>query len=172
MALSKDLNRNTNIQIGDPCQIFYITLYSNKGTQKEDCEALQHVQHACSKKLLKVEGQTLDGTCQPNEVQDRFVEGMCMVLVAMHAGTSEYKVSTVQSHNIVLSGGTRFIYFHGFGNPLVTQLAVTFEEGYLFVRVRTNLSGQETIIWPDSPADDYMYRPMTCILKNICVHMR
>ena len=95
MALSKVLNCNTNIQIGDPCQIFYITLYSSKDTQKEACEALQCVKKACSKKLLKVEAQILDRTRQPDEVQDGFVEGMCMVLVAMHAATSRFKVSTV-----------------------------------------------------------------------------
>ena len=127
MTLSKVLNCNTNIQVGDPCQIFYITLYSSKYTQKEDCEAPQRVQQACSKKLLKVEGQILDGARQPDEVQDGFVEGMCMVLVVMYAATSRYKVSTVPTHNMVLSGGTRFTYSHEFGNILVTHLAATFE---------------------------------------------
>ena len=130
MALSKILNCNTNIQIGDPCQIFYSNFYSSTDTQKEDFEAPQRVQKACSKKLLKVEAQILDGTRQPDEVQDGFVEGMCMVLVAMHAETSRFKVSTVQSHNMVLSGGTRFTYSHEFGNLLVTQLAATLEGTY------------------------------------------
>ena len=95
MALSKGLNYNTNIQIGEPCQIFYTTLYSNKDTQKEDCETPQRVQQACSKKLLKIEGQTLDGIRQLDNVQDGFIEGMFMVLVAMYTATSIYRVSTV-----------------------------------------------------------------------------
>ena len=95
MSLSKVLNCNTNIQIGEPCQIFYTTLYSNKDTQKEDCETPQRVQQACSKKLLKIEGQTLDGIRQLDNVQDGFIEGMFMVLVAMYTATSIYRVSTV-----------------------------------------------------------------------------
>ena len=31
-----------------------------------------------------------------------------------------------------------------------------------------NVSGQETIIWPDSSEGDYIYRPMTYILENMC----
>ena len=50
-----------------------------------------------------------------------------MVLVATNAATSRYKVSTVVSHNMVCTGGTRFIFSKEFGHLLVTQLAATLQ---------------------------------------------
>ena len=159
MALARVLNCNTNIQIGDPSSIFYTTLYGTKDTQKEDCEAPQRVQNVCTKKLLAAESEVLDGTRHPDEVQDGFVEGLCMMLAAMNAATSRLKVSTVMSHLLVCNGGTRFTFSHDFGNLLVSQLEATLDQKETYVRLRTNMSGGETVIWPDSSADDYIHRP-------------
>ena len=114
-ALSRTLNCNTNVQIGDPSSIFYTTLYTTKDNQKEDCEAPQRVQNICTRQLLKAEAEVLDGTRQPDEVQDGFVKGLCMMLAAMNAATSRFKVSTVMSHLMVCNGGTRFTFSHEFG---------------------------------------------------------
>ena len=32
------------------------------------------------------------------------------------------------------------------------------------------MSGRETVVWPSSSADDYMHRPMDCILENMCLY--
>jgi len=168
MALARVLNCNTNIQIGDPSSIFYTTLYGTKDTQKEDCEAPQRVQNVCTRKLLKAESEVLDGTRQPDEVQDGFVEGLCMMLAAMNAATSRLKVSTVMSHLLVCNGGTRFTFSHDFGNLLVSQLEATLDQKEIRVRLRTNISGGKTVIWPDSSADDYIHRPDDPSFNTMC----
>jgi hypothetical protein len=42
--MSEILNCNTNVQIGDPTQVLYSTLYSSKSTQKEDAEKSRGLQ--------------------------------------------------------------------------------------------------------------------------------
>ena len=37
-AIQEVFNCNTNVQLGDPCQFFYNTLYVVKNTQDEDAE--------------------------------------------------------------------------------------------------------------------------------------
>lgn len=167
-ALSRTLNCNTNVQIGDPSSIFYTTLYTTKDNQKEDCEAPQRVQNICTRQLLKAEAEILDGTRQPDEVQDGFVKGLCMMLAAMNAATSRFKVSTVMSHLMVCNGGTRFTFSHEFGNLLVSQLEATLDNKEIHVRLRTNMSGGKTVIWPDSSADDYIHRPDSPIFDVMC----
>ena len=119
-SLARALNCNTDVQIGDLSSIFYTTLYSTKNTQKEDCETPQHVQNVCTKRLLKAEAELLNGTREPDEVQDCFVEGLCMMLAAMNVAISRFKVGTVMSHHMVCNGGTRFTFSHEFGNLLVS----------------------------------------------------
>jgi hypothetical protein len=46
--MSEILNCNTNVQIGDPTQVLYSTLYSSKSTQKEDAEKSRGLQVALS----------------------------------------------------------------------------------------------------------------------------
>ena len=42
-ALSKVLNCNTNVQIGDASQVYYSTLYTGKNNQKEDRERQERI---------------------------------------------------------------------------------------------------------------------------------
>ena len=167
-APARALNCNTNVQIGDLSSIFYTTLYSTKDTQKEDCEAPQRVQNVCTKRLLKAEAELLDGTREPDEVHDGFVEGLCMMLTAMNAATSRFEVSTVMSHLMVCNEGTRLTFSHVFGNLLVSQLEATLDKQEIHVRLRTNMSDGETVIWPDSSADDYIHRPDDPIFDITC----
>ena len=55
-----------------------------------------------------------------------------------------------------------------FGNLLVSQLEATLDNKEIYVRLRTNMTGGKTVIWPDSSADDYIHRPVCPIFDIMC----
>ena len=72
------------------------------------------------------------------------------------------------SHLIVYNGGTRLTFSHEFGNLLVSQLDDSLVKQEIDIRLRTNMSDGETVIWPDSSADNYIHRPDDPIFDIMC----
>ena len=167
-SISEVFNCNTNIQIGDRSQVFYSTLYCGKSTQKEDAERQQRISHSINRRLLRMEGEVLDGTRSNDEVQDGFVEGLCRTLSGMNAATSRNVISATLQHLLVSNGGSRFNFSHGFGNLLVGQLEATLEGWAIDVRVRTNIYKGEKRVWQDSASDDYIHRPDSKEFRKMC----
>ena len=104
-SISEVFNCNTNIQIGDRSQVFYSTLYCEKSTQKEDAEQQQRISHSINRRLLRMEGEVLDGTRTNDEVQDGFVEGLYSMLSGMNAATSINVISATLQHLLVSNEG-------------------------------------------------------------------
>jgi len=166
--MSRVLNCNTNVQIGDICQVYYSTLYNIKNNQKEDSERQQRVNNAIHNRILRIEEELMNGTRTLDEVQQGFTEGLCRMLGAMNASTSRCVVGTTMAHLLVCQGGTRFKMSHDTGNLLIPQLEATLEGRSVDVRLRKNMRGKKEIIWPDSSADDYIYRPFGDIFEHMC----
>jgi len=169
-SISEVFNCNTNIQIGDRSQVFYSTLYCGKSTQKEDAERQQRISHSINRRLLRIEGEVLDGTRTNDEVQDGFVEGLCRTLSGMNAATSRNVISATLQHLLVSNGGSRFNFSHGFGNLLVGQLEATLEGWAIDVRVRTNIYKGDKKVWQDSASDDYIHRPDSEEFRKMCAY--
>ena len=167
-ALSRVLNCNTNVQIGDVCQVYYSTLYNIKNNQKEDSERQQRINNAIHNRILRIEEELMNGTRSPDEVQQGFTEGLCRMLGAMNASTSRFVVGTTMAHLLVCQGGTRFKMSHSTGNLLITQLEATLDGKSVDVRLRTNMMDNKEIIWPDSSADDYIHRPIDDVVDGMC----
>jgi hypothetical protein len=53
-TISYILNCNSNIQIGDASQVFYITLYTNKSTQEEDSKKQLQIRRVVIKRIKRV----------------------------------------------------------------------------------------------------------------------
>ena len=85
VAISSVLNCNTNVQIGDASQVYYSTLYNSKSTQKEYSERVQRVIKTITRKLIRIEGEIPEGRRDPNDVQDGFVGGLCLMLSRLNA---------------------------------------------------------------------------------------
>lgn len=169
-ALSRVLNCNTNVQIGDVCQVYYSTLYNIKNNQKEDSERQDRVNNAIHNRILRIDEELMNGTRSPEEVQEGFTEGLCRMLGALNASTSRFVVGTTMAHLMVCQGGTRFKMSHSTGNLLITQLEATLEGRNVDVRLRTNMMNNNVIIWPDSSADDYIHRPNYGLFDNMCYY--
>jgi len=169
-ALSKVLNCNTNVQIGDASQVYYSTLYTGKNNQKEDRERQERITNTINRRLLKTEEEILNGTRKPDEVQDGFIEGLCRMLGGLNAATSRCVVSSPMAHLLVCQGGTRFTMSHSTGNLLINQLEDTIDGKSVDVRLRTNILNGKKTIWPDSSADDYLNRPTTLDLEKTCYY--
>ena len=127
LAISEVFNCNTNVTIVRPDCVYYAMVYGTKNTQKDDSEHVQNIANTTNKRLLRIEQELLDGTRQPDDVQQGFTEGLCNVLVALNAATSRYKVSVVMLHRILSNGGTRINFSHGFADLLISQLDAVIE---------------------------------------------
>ena len=168
--LSEIFNCNTNIQLGDIAQVFYSTLYCGKSTQKEDSEKQQRMNTALNRRLLRIQGEVIDGIRKEEDVQDGFVEGLCRMLSAMNAATSRDVVSATMQHLLVLTGGDRFQFSHDFGNLLVAQLEARLDGADIAVRLRTNRLKGQPKIWQDAYCDDYLHRPDDEEFEDMCVY--
>ncbi len=168
VALSAAFNCNTNIQVGDTLQVYYSTLYNSKNTQKEDSERQQRVSQTIIRRLLRKEEDVLLGKCRPEDVQDGFVEGLCMMLGGMNAATSRDVISTTMSHLLACNGGSRFKMSHGYGVLLIGQLEATLEGKPVDVRLRSNLLKGEKVLWEDSTSEDYIHRPTHEDIESLC----
>ena len=165
--ISELLNCNTNLQIGDPSQVYYSTLYTSKTTQKDDEEPRQRIANQCTRRLLRIQNEVLDGIQEP-ETEPSFTEGLCRLLSGMNAATSRNVISATMAHLINSNGGSRFIYSTGFADLLIRQLEATLEGEDVNVRIRSTVVEGEVKTCQDSSADDYIYRPNT--LKKVCYY--
>lgn len=159
---------NTNIQIGDRSQVYYCTLYCGKSTQKDDAEKQNRLNIACSKRLLRIQEEILLGRRNMDEIPEGFPEGLSRMLSAMNAAQSRDKLSVCMQHRLVLNGGTRFKFSHGFGQLLVQQLESKLEGEEIKVRIRINKFKGEDVPWQDAACDHYLFRPNTEEFENMC----
>ena len=126
-ALQEVLNCNTNVQIGDPSQVYYNTLCNTKTTQEDDVEQFRRINNTSCRRLLRVQSEIDSGECNRNEVCDHFVDGLCMPSAAINAAMSRDFISATMAPLLVCSGGTRFRFSHGFGYLFITQLIETLQ---------------------------------------------
>ena len=167
-AMQEVLNCNTNVQIGDPTQIYYNTLYNSKSTQAEDAERQRRVGNTINRRLLRIQEEIALGIRDPATHDDTFVEGLCRLLSGMNAATSRDVISAPMGHLLVSNKGTRFQFSHDFSHLLVGQLEATLEGKPVDYRIRVNTFREKKVTWPDSTSDDYIHRPEKCFLEKTC----
>jgi hypothetical protein len=117
-VISKLLNCNSNIQIGDPTQVFYSTLYSSKNTQKEDAERHKRIARSIIYRLIRQQNQVTMGLL--DSCPCGFGEGISRMLSGIMAATSRDVVSAPMAHLLISEHGRRFKYSHDF-TPLLAQ---------------------------------------------------
>jgi hypothetical protein len=66
------------------------------------------------------------------------------------------------------TGGSHFLFSHGFGFLLIPQMEATLMNEPVNVRIRKNILKGEEGFWADSPSDDYLYRPNNPRFADIC----
>jgi hypothetical protein len=162
-AISDVFNFNTNVQKGDPSQVFYSTLYTSKSTQEEDSEKQIRIGRAVIKRIKRVLSDN-------EEDEPSFAEGLSRVLSGLNAATTRNVISATMAHLIPCNGGSRFVYSHTFSDLLVGQMEATLEGQDISVRIRSNKLDKKIITWPDSLADDYIHRPTENELDQICFY--
>ena len=158
-TLSDIFNCNTNVQVGDPFHMYYITLYNLKSTQEEDSSRSRRVAQTITRRLIRIQDEIRAGLRDKCDDQDDFVEGLCRMLGGMHAATSCYVVSATMAHLLICQGGTRFKFSHDFSDLLVGQMEAALEGKHVDFRVRVNRHKNERFAWKDTLSDDYIHRP-------------
>ena len=158
-TLSKIFNCNTNVQVGDPFHMYYITLYNLKSTQEEDSERSKRVAQTITRRLIRIQDEIRAGLRDKCEDESDFVEGLCRMLGGMHAATSRYVVSATMAHLLICQNGTRFKFSHNFSDLLVGQMEAALEGEQVDFRIRVNRHKKKKIAWKDSLSDDYIHRP-------------
>ena len=117
VTLSNVFNCNTNVQVGDPFHMFYITLFNLKSTQEEDSERGQCIAQALVRQLIRLQDEVRAKLRPPSDPENKFVEGLCrMLLGGMNAATSHYVVSATMGHLLICQKGTRFMFSHDFSD--------------------------------------------------------
>lgn len=156
---------NTNVQMGEPCHLFYATSYAFKDTQKDDSERWLRIGTQVIKRILRMRQianqNAIMENREPDERVSDFGEGLSMLLSAMCANLSKAICSSTMAHLLIVNNdGQRFEFSHEFSNILVGQMVDVLEGRGGRFRVRTNYSkAQGTIVrWGDSSVDDYIYR--------------
>ena len=87
-----------------------------------------------------------------------FVDSLCAMLHGMNTSTSRHVVSSPMSHLITMLDGTRFEYSHEFANLLISQLDATINGQHVDAHIQRNKGKSgHIVLWPDSPADDYIH---------------
>ena len=81
------------------------------------------------------------------------------MLSAINAAQSRDKISVCMQHRLVLNGGTRVKFSHGFGQLLVGQLESRLKNEPIKVRIRYNVLNGKKIPWEDAACDHYLFRP-------------
>ena len=137
-TLSEVLNCNSNVQVGDPYHMYYITLYNLKSTQEEDGERNRHIAQTIIRHLLRLQDKANSGKRDRGYDKNDFVEGLCRMLGEMNAATSRYIVSSTMAHLLVCQGETRFQFSHGFTDLLVGQLEAALEGKLVYFRLHMN----------------------------------
>ena len=166
-TLSSVLNCNTNVQVGDPFHMYYITLYNLKSTQEEDSERTKRIAETIIRRLIRIQDEVRQGLRDDHE-DDSFIEGLCRMLGGLNAATSRYVVSSTMAHLLISQGGTRFKFSHGMSDLLVSQLEACLEGKPVDVRLRVNAYKKERLVWRDCLADDYIHRPTDAMFESMC----
>lgn len=166
-TLSSVLNCNTNVQVGDPFHMYYITLYNLKSTQEEDSERTKRIAETIIRRLIRIQDEARQNLRDEHN-DDSFVEGLCRMLGGLNAATSRYVVSSTMAHLLISQGGTRFKFSHGMSDLLIGQLEACLEGKPVDVRLRINSFNKERIIWRDCLADDYIHRPIDPLFETMC----
>ena len=115
-TISELFGCNTNVQVGDPIHMFYITLYNLK------IERSRNITKSIIRRLLRLQEEVRTGRREEVDSEPDFVEGLCRMLDGMYAATSRYVVSSTMAHLLICQSGTRFKFSHQFSDLLVTQL--------------------------------------------------
>ena len=173
LPISTIFNCNSNVIMGDASNTFYLTLYTSKSTQKEDSEKKERIMKKLIRRLKRLQMERERNLIEDDEDDDRgdFVKGLSMMMSAMNASTSRDVVSSTMAHYLVTHGGSRFSASHKPKHLLLKQLEETLDgKAVNFILRRTNKSKEDgtMIQWPESLADDYLYRPKE--LEHICAY--
>jgi hypothetical protein len=157
-------NFNTNIQIGNILQVFYITLYTSKSTQEEDSGKQLQTGRVVIKRIQRDDQGLRDTSkerCNQDRLETSFWEGLCRVLSGLNAATTRNVISATMAHLIPSNGGLHFVFSHDFSDLIVSQMEATLESQDINVRINSNkLSNGQFKSWADSLADDYIHHPL------------
>ena len=137
---------NTNVQIGSPTHVHYITNYSFKDTQPEDRARYLRIGTQVIRRLLrmKMNAANQDGGDQDDGTDKRtLTEGLSRMLLGMSANLSKAVCSATLAHFIICNDGSWFNFSHGF-TQLLASLAMDVLEGKEGnFRIRRNLEGYQ-----------------------------
>jgi hypothetical protein len=167
-VISELLNCNSNVQIGDPTQVFYSTLYSSKSTQKEDAERHKRIARSIVYRLIRQENQVTMGVL--DSFPSGFGEGISRMLSGIMAATSRDVVSAPMAHLIICNNGRRFTYSHDFAPLLLKQMDDVLHGNPINASLRTTTKNGETCHWEDVPSYDYIHRPKTPEFDNMSLY--
>ena len=155
---------NTNVQIGDYGHMYYVTLYVNKGNQKEETKAHLNTTNALSRRLHRqIANKNVSDEATPD-----FVEGLSRVLSGIRAHMLSSIISPPLAHLLVCQD-SRFSFSHEFSHLLVSQIEDYLDGNTINFKPRNRKSkdGKKTY-WPDSTVYDIIYRPET--LEDVCAY--
>ncbi len=169
-TLSEVFNCNTNVQVGDPFHMFYITLYNLKSTQEEDGQRARRIAESLVRRLIRLQDEIRANKRSATDPENAFVEGLCRMLGGMNAATSRYVVSATMGHLLICQKGTRFMFSHDFSDLLIGQLEAAVEGLPVDFRIRVNRHKNRRIAWRDVLAHDYIHRPIESMFENMCAY--
>jgi hypothetical protein len=117
-------------------------------------------------KHLLDENQTND--CDQTISEPSFGEGLSRVLSGLNAATTKNVISSTIAHLKPCNNGSWFVFSHKFSDLLVGKMEATLDGQDINVHIRTSkVPGGELKCWPDSLADDYIYRPLQKEFEDI-----
>jgi len=187
VPISNILACNTNVSIGDPSHTYYSTLYKSKDTQAEDKTAMLRVNGSFGRRIwraqqrLIIEREAKDANTSSNDNEESkedssacHIEGLGRVMTGINALLSSNIVGCTMGHLMMSQNGERFTYSHTFAHLLVSQLEDALENKDTQFIFRSNIDREgdgSKIQWPDSSANDYIFRPIYDEeIKNCCFY--
>ncbi len=168
--MSLILGCNTNVQIGDLCHMFYVTMYSSKSTQGDDRCKLEFISNAIVSKIMRFQTNAMaNGEEYTNDVP-KFGEGLGRILSGIYSLTANDVMSTTMAHLIVSQGGTRFTFSHDFTDVIVDQIiaALRGEDVNYIIRCNQDKNSKKAAQLADSWANDYIH--CSEILKHLSLY--
>lgn len=185
VPISDVLACNTNVSLGDPSHTYYSTLYKSKDTQAEDKTAMLRVNGSFGRRIWRTQQRLLNDQ-ETNNANDTgndneqeiptacHIEGLGRVMTGVNALLSSNVVGCTMGHLLISQDGERFTYSHDFTHLLVSQMEDVLDDKEISFILRTNIDRDgdgSKIQWPDSTANDYLYRPMDNEqIKNCCFY--
>ena len=152
---------NTNVQVGEPCHMYYICNYTSKNTQKEDSERFIIIGTQVYRRLYRMRTTALENSEMENDTESTtnadFSEGISRMLSGMCANMSEAVCSSPMAHLIVSNDRSIFEFSHSFINLLVSQAVDVLEgkESEFWIRTNFSKAKNEKVFWTDSSLDNY-----------------